>query len=267
MGLVVLDSKRLCAVSIASLVLAACTGAHEAATTSHTQALEGTGAATPERPRFPVEMPLGERPEEPEAQLDERAADGARLFGAVLAAPLGGDPERVLRLRAAGPDEALTRALAGRRALDAHFVDEGVVILGTDHVLRYVAGGIETELDADAQPPLSVAATRVAYARGEMPVFALAIADVRTGAVETLADELAPVWSPALSEDGRSVVFVSSATGRPRLARLDADGAITLLASARFPTSPRAPRWLGSTLTFEDEGGLVTIDVAAEPAP
>lgn len=264
-GLVVLGSKQVCAVSIAAFALVACTGARGEATTGHTQALEGVTAPGPERP-FDVSAPLGERPEEPESLLDARD-DGARLFGTVLAAPLGGDPERILRLRATGPDASLARALTGRRVLDARFAGDGVVTLGTDHVLRYLAADGEMALDAQAQPPLSVAGARVAYARGEMPFFELARADVRTAAVDALTEDLGPVWSPALSEDGASIAFVSSASGHPRLMRLDADGALSTLASPRFPTSPRTPRWIGSTLTFEDEQGAATVDVETEQTP
>jgi hypothetical protein len=35
------------------------------------------------------------------------------------------------------------------------------------------------------------------------------------------------------------------------------------LPSSRTPSSPRTPRWTGDRLTFEDEGGTVTIALAA----
>ncbi|MFO0682343.1 MAG: hypothetical protein U0234_09845 [Sandaracinus sp.] len=267
MGLVVLDSKQLCAVSIAALVLVACTGAREEATT-RAQSLGGIAAPGPQ-PDRPIDRgaPLGERAEEPEALLDARS-DGARLLGIVLAAPLGGDPERVLRVRAERLEPALVESLAGQRVLDARFAGEGVVMLGVDHVLRFFSPeGEGTAIDAQAQPPLSVAGARVAYARGEMPFFELARADLATGAVVTLTEGLAPVWSPALSEDGTAVAFVSSASGRPRLMRLEPDGSLVTLPAARFPTSPRAPRWVGRTLTFEDERGTATIDLDQEVAP
>lgn len=240
-----------------TLALGACTS--DAPSASAPAALIETPA--------PAEGPLGWLPEEREQLLDHRA-DGAALFGVVLAAPLDGDPERVLRLRVAPPNAAPESALDGRRVLDARFAGDGVVTLGVDHVLRFAdARGAETDLDARAEGPLSVVGEVVAYTRGEMPLFELARANVRTGAVEPLTNDLAPVWSPALSEDGRSVAFVSSASGHPRLMRLDANGALHAVASERFPTSPRAPRWEGDVLTFEDERGSTSLELHAVGAP
>ena len=59
---------------------------------------------------------------------------------------------------------------------------------------------------------------------GEPPDLELARVDVRGGAHEQLTFGMAPVWSPALSEDGAEVVFVSGAGGEPRLHRMDAAG-------------------------------------------
>jgi hypothetical protein len=238
---------------VATGALVACTGGLVACTGGHSEA-SATGAEALSDPSS-VAMPLGVRAAEPETLLDRRS-DGATLLGTVLAAPLGGDPERVLMLRTTLP------ALDGRRVLDARFAGAGVVLLGADHVLRFVdANGRETELDARAEAPLSVAGERVAYVRGEMPFFELARADVRTSAVEELTNGLAPVWSPALSADGTEVVFATSASGRPTLMRLRASGDLETLPSARTPSSPHAPQWDGDLLTFEDEAGRVTLDV------
>jgi hypothetical protein len=238
--------------SLALVVLVACTGADER---SSEQALSQTAPEPPTRT-----SPLGMRPAERAQVLDQRA-DGSALVGTVLAAPLDGDPERMLSLHVTG---AALGALEGRRVLDARFAGDGALTLGIDHVLRYVdARGRETELDAQVEAPLSVVGERVAYARGEMPFFEIARADVRTAEVVALTTDLAPCWSPALSEDGTEVVFASSASGQPTLHRRGANGQIVTLPSSRTPSSPRAPRWSGDRLTFEDEAGTVTIALAA----
>jgi Tol biopolymer transport system component len=85
-----------------------------------------------------------------------------------------------------------------------------------------------------------------------------------------LAPEIAPVWSPALSADGREVIFAASRSGRPELLRLDAEGELHRVSSGgRSPSSPVAPVWRGDLLIFEDEAGrarlnLVTGEVEEE---
>ena len=208
------------------------------------------------------EPALGVLPAEQE-QLLERRADGAALFGTVEAAPLNGDPERVMVLRTEHHGTSFDPALDGSRVLDARFVLDVVVTLGTDHVLRAHAGGTSTVLDADVEGPLTVRGARVAYGRGEMPFFELAWVDVNTATVEILTRDMAPIWSPALSPEGSEIVFVSSASGRPMLYWWTPNGdVLPLETTARFPTSPRAPRWEGTTLSFEDERGATSIELA-----
>lgn len=198
----------------------------------------------------------------------DRRDDGAVLVGRPERALAEADPERVLVLAATDADgRPLDAALAGARVLDARFAGDAVVTLGADHVLRAHRAARVTVLDQGAEAPLSVSGTRVAYARGEMPSFELGRADVATGIAETLTSAMAPVWSPALSPDGREIVFVSGVTGSPRLYRIGEDDSATPLAEVGvFPSSLRAPRWdEAGTLTFEDEAGARhVLDLAAE---
>lgn len=201
--------------------------------------------------------------ERDELLLDGR--DGASLFGRVAPVLPSSDAERILTLRSdrSGP---LGDALDGLTALDARFVGSGAAVLGTDRVLRfYGADGRAVALDRDAYGPLSVAGDVVAYVTGAPPDLELARADVHTGAVEQLTRGMAPVWSPALSPDGDEVVFVSGLAGSPRMFHLDATGAMELLTeTGRVPSAPTAPRWRGSTLIFEDEGGIAFFDLDRE---
>jgi hypothetical protein len=201
-------------------------------------------------------------PQPDEVLLDLRA-DGAALFGRVRTPLPNADPERVVLLRSELGGAPIAGGLEGAAVLDARFSDEGLVVLGLDHVLRvHPPRGAPLELDAQAYGPLSVEGAFVAYVRGEMPDLEVARADARTGAVEPITQSMAPTWSPALSPDGREVVFVSGVEGAPRLYRSGGGAPRELPRTERFPTAPSAPRWRGETLFFEDERGVGAIDLA-----
>lgn len=195
-----------------------------------------------------------------EVILDVRA-DGATLFGRVVPPPPNADPDRLLVLRSELGGQPIAGALEGTQVLDARFAGGALVVLGTDHVLYAHEGGAVVELDAQVFGPLSAAGDRVAYVRGEMPELEVARADVRTGAVESVTQGMAPAWSPALSPDGREVIFVSGVTGSPRLYRSEGGAARALPPVERFPTAPSAPRWVDDRLVFEDEQGVAAIDL------
>lgn len=203
--------------------------------------------------------PSAAAPREGEILLD--GLEGRALYGRVLPAVPDGDPDRVLVLRT-----SFASALDGTEVLDARFAQGQLVTLGVDHVLRLhalqagVQDGEAVELDGEVVAPLSVAGPYVAYARGIAPDLEIARADASTGAIDAMTSGMQPAWSPALSSDGREVIFVSGASGEPRLYR--SSGSQTrLLPRSRFPTMPRAPRWEGRTLLFEDEAGLARIDL------
>lgn len=201
-----------------------------------------------------------------EIELDRRA-DGATLFGTLEPFPENADPDRVLVLRTAGLPGS---ALDGARVLDARFAASGIVVLGADHELVLLRpDGTRVTLDTEAEGPLSVEADRVAYVRGQMPEYELALADLPSLSARTVTQGMAAVWSPALSQDGTEVVFVSSVTGSPRLYRMPASGGEPRLLppSDRFPSSPFAPRWEGNVLRFEDERGASSIVIAPSSVP
>lgn len=189
-----------------------------------------------------------------EVLLDRR--DGAALYGRLLEGPDHGDGDRVLTLRSERAGRPFLGELEGTPVLDARFGDgETIFVLGADRVLRDRTAAIDDRVIA----PLSVVGSTVAYARGEMPDYEIARADARTGAVETITQGMAPAWSPALSPDGRELVFVSSVTGTPRLYRWQNGSARLLPPSDRFPTTPVAPRWENGVLSFEDEAGAAQV--------
>ena len=204
-----------------------------------------------------------ERAEEPAAsdqvELDRRA-DGARLIGTLLPVPPHADPERAVILRAIGAEPGLD----GARVLDARFTRDGVVTIGTDHVLRLHRGGATTELDTGAYGPLSVAGDQVAYVRGAAPLLELARADVATGSSQQLTQQMAPCWSPTIAPDGGSIVFVSGVEGTPRLYRVERNGVPRALPQiGRTPGSPIGPRFEDGLYVFDDELGTVWVDLDA----
>jgi hypothetical protein len=152
--------------------------------------------------------------------------------------------------------------LLGARVFDARSVDGGVVTVGVDHTLRLYTGEGVRVLDTDVIPPISIAAQKIAYARGFPPDIRLTVYQLDADQAVALLPELMPVWSPALSADGREVVFAASPNGRPELLRVAADGQVREVASAgRTPSSPFAPVWNGRHLVFEDEHGRARLDL------
>src|SRR5690606_35167144 len=92
----------------------------------------------------------------------------------------------------------------------------------------------------------------------------LARADTATLATEQLTQGMAPCWSPTITPDGASIVFVSGASGSPRLYRVDHRGPPRALAQIeRFPGSPIGPRFEEGLYVFDDELGTVWVDLDA----
>ena len=227
------------------------------------------GCSTPSAPPSAAGPLVGRAPEVHEEPLTQERVvldvrdDGVSLRGRVQAAAADTDADRVVVLDAHEAWAAIDPALGGAQVLDARFVQDAVVTLSADHVLRVHRAGSSSALDEQAEAPLSVAGHVVAYARGDMPMFELVRADLQTQSVTVWTEGMAPLWSPALSEDGGSAIFVSGVSGEPHLYRVDGSAAPVMLEGvAHFPSALRAPRWLGSALHFEDESGSsFTLDV------
>lgn len=254
-----MNQRFLWACVCASLVLGA--GCETDDGLGHSQAELDSVAPTPEPdPSLPApQPPVIEAPFDADRVLD-RGPKGARILGRLEPYPPNADPERVLVIRVEG--SPLAAELDGARVTDARFVGDAIVTITPDHLLRLHTKSGSTVLDTEAYGPISVAGSRIAYVRGEMPFFELASADVETGVATVLTHEMAPVWSPALTPDGDSIVFVSGVEGKPRLYRMTKDGAPEALPeTARTPTSPVAPYFEDGLLVFEDEQGTAWLDL------
>lgn len=171
----------------------------------------------------------------------------------------GIDPFRVLRLQDP-PD--FPGVEEGMRVLDAQWMDdERLLTLGADRVLRLHTEEGSASLDREVLGPLSVSANRVAYVYGEPPDLFLRVLEVSTRRAFDVA-HIAPAWSPALSADGEEVLFTASHQGRPHLFVRRRTGEVeTIPTGLRTPSSATAPIWRGQDLFFEDERGVVHLDL------
>jgi hypothetical protein len=186
--------------------------------------------------------------------LDSR--DGEVIFGRETEAPENADPDRVIRVDAQVP------WIGGTEVIDARFVPGGIAIIATDHTLRVVRPSGSVVVDERAIAPLSVAGRFVAYAVGDPPQLEIARANIESGTVERMTQAMSPAWSPALSPDGRAIVFVSGVSGSPRLYRTDGGAPVALAPTLRTPSSPTAPVWRGDLLSFRDEQGEAVVSLS-----
>lgn len=195
----------------------------------------------------------------PELVLTQRAQPDTRITALPVPVREGVDALRVLTLTRVPAGLGLE---PGARVLDAQWVDEeSVLVLGADQVLRHHTEQGVRVVDEHVLGPISVSGEVAAYVQGEPPDLWLAVADLRGEQVQRLKD-VAPAWSPALSQDGREVLFVASHEGRPHFFVRRADGELESLPTGqRTPSSAVAPLWRGGALFFEDERGVVRWDV------
>ena len=206
---------------------------------------------SPAEPEAASEHELAEPPELVQMEPAVPVPLDEGIAAVPLPVPPNADPDRVLAL-----SEPVADLPAGFELLDARRVGDAVVVIHRNHTLwRHTDDGRE-QLDEQAEAPISVQGPSIAYARGEMPEFEIAmIADVATGTVTTLTEGYGPAWNPALGPDG-SVVFVSGREGVPHLYRVAAGAAPEQLPDrGAFPASLRAPTFDGETFRFEDEAG------------
>ena len=193
--------------------------------------------------------------------LTRQSAPGTEIFATPEPVREGIDPYRVLRLQDP-PD--LPGIEDGMRVLDVQWAGgggENLVVLGADRVLRlHTQEGVNV-LDEEVLGPLSVSSNKIAYVYGEPPDVFVRVYDL-TRRTHVEVDQLSPAWSPALSEDGEEVIFVASHQGRGHFFVRRATGELeTIPTGLRTPSSPTAPIWRDGDLFFEDERGVVHLDL------
>ncbi len=195
--------------------------------------------------------------ESPEV-LIHKISDQKMVRGFLEPVPANTDAPRVLTI-----SDGLARlgVEPRTRVLDVKFTDGGAFVLDATNVLSFHDGKTSRKIDYPVHGPLSVRAGKVAYMKGGIPDMTLHWAST-TGEAESLTPEVKG-WSPALSEDGESVIFVANVEGRPQLLHRTPDGQLFEVAwDGRFPTAPVAPQWRGDTLVFEDEMGVAVLSLS-----
>ncbi len=195
--------------------------------------------------------------------LQDLREDGSRMFATVQAVPPNSDAPRSLIVRwleaAGGPAKW---SFSDQPVLDARLVPRagGALVITQARTLTWLSSqeSKPRELDSQVVAPLSLSADGrfVAYARGEIPDLEIVRFDLEHQAVDSVTQGMAPAWSPALSEDGSRLIFVSGVRGYPDFWEMRQDQVVRLsdrqVNPVPFPSGPSAPILTESTLTFED---------------
>lgn len=205
-------------------------------------------------------------PPEEDIYLDVRA-DGVRLIGRELPAPVQSDAPRLLTVQWVANGESHSWAFDDARLQDARFVPHtsGALVIDARGTLHWIADAHSAPkaLDHDVIGPLAIASRGrfVAYARGEAPFLDLVRYDLSTGRAEVLVADMAPLWNPAISPDGGDVVFVSGVDGHPALFHRGPEKQTRRIAEAPdqvnpFPEGPFAPIWMSDAIVYQQGDAL-----------
>ncbi len=206
-------------------------------------------------------------------------AGNRRLVGESDPVAADADPTFAIRLRLEVDGAAVRWPLAGRAISHARLLsDDHVAAITPDGELLTVALGTQavTSLDQGATGPIgaSVDGRHLVYTKGEAPEFEVVALDRTTGTVRAVTRDMAPCWSPAISEDGHRVVFASSHSGVPSLwTQRDDDppqqltnvGLLTEVGVepelAPYPDGPSAMLLAANRLAFATPASVVVMDL------
>lgn len=201
------------------------------------------------------------RPAPPGTDLPLRLRVELRQAGAHVPSALDAETWRFARLLPGDRFLGVTPAgelwlsgLSDAPDAPAVFVDEGVT------------GAVSSSPDG----------RHLVYCRGDGPDAEVFRAD--DGRVRGVTTRMAPVWSPAISPDGRAVIFASAASGVPALYRVDADGPPRQLtnvgvrarpgvvpALAPYPDALTPPLLGRDFIVFESRGAVHVLDADGRP--
>jgi hypothetical protein len=208
-------------------------------------------------------------PRQPGEVLQDLRDDGARMFSTVQPVPPFSDAPRTLIARWIDPKgrENSSWAFDGVPVFDIRLVpgSEAVVAITSRRELVVIASHREspTPIDSQAHAPLSLSrdGRYVAFARGEIPDLEIVCYDLVRKARVAATQNMAPAWSPVLSDDGSRLLFVSGSTGHPELWELRDDQSVVqrtdrMRDPVPFPSGPSAPIWNRDGIVFEDPDGV-----------
>jgi len=206
-----------------------------------------------------------------EILLDLR--DDARLYAMVQPVPAQSDAPRTLMVRwvKQGQAQPASWAFADSPVLDARLVphSEAIIVVtqNRDLMLLTSIDASPVVLDSRVHPPLSLSENGqfLAYAQGVIPDLEITRFDLNKRSRLESTQNMAPAWSPALSENGSRLLFVSGSTGYPELWEYRGNQAVRLtdrnLTPIPFPSGPTAPIWNGNTIVFEDTTGVHLLSI------
>lgn len=204
-------------------------------------------------------------------------ADGDRLLvGHLDPVPPGTDTGLRLRVRLRVGGVETTWALADRDLVQAGFAGSGRILATTlDGDLLEVdpARGKPRLLDRGVVGAVGASpdGRHLVYCKGEPPELEVWRLDRPGGTPRPVTKAMAPAWSPAVSPDGRTVVFTSARSGVPALWIVEDDGPprqLTNVGAAVAPAGTAAPslapfpaamspvRLAGGWIAFEGRGAV-----------
>ena len=203
--------------------------------------------------------------------LDARAdlVDGRGddlLVGIDVDAPEHSDAVRTVFVDWSHAGNAVDAPWGDEAIADARIVSDATVIwlTVTGVVRESVIGGDTVDLAHDANGPLGISPSGryVAWTAGEAPEVDVRRLDRATGAVDVIAPDEVPSWSPVPFDDG-SVAFVLIRDSLPQRAVVEADGTLRIetrwsdLASVgAVPTGPGLPS--SSVIAWSREQGTAS---------
>lgn len=206
--------------------------------------------------------------------LQDLRDDGARLYATEQPVPPFSDAPRALISRwiDAKGRKVPSWAFENVPVFDVRMVpgSEAVVVITSRRELVVLASHRDspTHIDTQAHAPLSLSRDGrfVAFSRGEIPDLEIVCYDLERRERVAGTQNMAPAWSPVLSEDGSRLLFVSGSTGYPELWELRDDRTVVqrtdrMRDPVPFPTGPTAPIWDRGGIVFEDPDGVHSLSL------
>lgn len=202
--------------------------------------------------------------------------DGVLLLGLDIGVPAHSDATRTMFVDVHRDGVEVAPPWGDVAIADARVVEGGAIVWLTDTgVLHETApGGDDVELAHEAHAPLGVSPSGryVTWVSGEIPEVEVRRLDRTTGAIDAVAPDHVPSWSPVPMDDGR-VAFVTVRASLPQRAIAAADGGSVDVRTnwthfadvGDFATGPGAPTVIDDVVVARAAEGIAAWDATLEP--